>query len=284
MLAEAKKSEDEDGEPVGIFSHHPFPKEGLPEDTTETLVVQVQRILSKMKLVDHPAWEKMPEEMLELEEGMKQNRETIWAGRKLRPEHSATNPTTFSANLRGKLQKVYVPVEDEFRKDLWPTLHLVWGRLEEHVVMRNLSQLKDPHRSLPVKVWEGLEEEVGLFPARLQELLDALGSSTELPSFKELLSVVCGGSLEQSCTFCGTTMIVEAVEREVEGCLFGAPTVCLRPFLPVFFSCGALSCEEGILEKMNAWVDWGNAVSKTRNKLHLNQCDHCFRLADNVHR
>ena len=284
MLAEAKKSEDEDGEPVGIFSHHPFPKEGLPEDTTETLVVQVQRILSKMKLVDHPAWEKMPEEMLELEEGMKQNRRQTWAGRKLRPEHSATNPTTFSANLRGKLQKVYVPVEDEFRKDLWPTLHLLWGRLEEHVVMSGLSQLKDPRRSLPVKVWEGLEEEVGLFPARLQELLDALGSSTELPSFKELLSVFCGGSLEQSCTFCGTTMIVKAVEREVEGCFEGAPTVCLRPFLPVFFFCGESSCEEGRSEKIQTWVDWGNAVSMTRGKLGRNQCDHCFKLADNVHR
>ena len=234
MLAEAKKSEDEDGEPVGIFSHHPFPKEGLPEDTTETLVVQVQRILSKMKLVDHPAWEEMPEEMLELEEGMKQMRETIWAGRKQRPEHRTTNPTPYP-DLRAKLKEASVPVEDEFRKDLWTTLHLVWGRLEEHV-MSNLSQLKDPRRSLPVKVWEGLEEEVGLFPARLQELLDALGSSTELPSFKELLSVFCGGSLEQSCTFCGTTMIVKAVEREVEGCLEGAPTVFLRPFLPVFFS------------------------------------------------
>ena len=282
MLAEAKKSEDEDGEPVGIFSHHPFPKEGLSEDTAETLVVQVQRILSKMKLVDHPAWEKMPEEMLELEEGMKQNRETIWAGRKLGPEHRTTILHTYP-DLRAKLKEASVPVEDEFRKDLWPTLHLVWGRLEEHV-MSNLSQLKDPRRSLPVKVWEGLEEEVGLFPARLQELLDALGSSTELPSFKELLSVFCGGSLEQSCTFCGTTMIVKAVEGEVEGCLFGAPTVCLLPFLPVFFSCGALSCEEGISEKIQTWVDWGNAVSMTRGKLCHNQCDHCFRLADNVHR
>ena len=55
-LAKAKarggaSSED----PVGMWSHHPFPKEGLPEDIAETLFVQMQRILSKMRQVGHPA-------------------------------------------------------------------------------------------------------------------------------------------------------------------------------------------------------------------------------------
>ena len=57
---------------------------------------------------------------------------------------------------------------------------------------------------MPLKMWDGLEDEVGLFPIRLQELIDAI-SSAEMPSFKELLRVYCGGSLDQICNFCGAS-------------------------------------------------------------------------------
>ena len=79
-------------------------------------------------------------------------------------------------------------------------------------------------------------------------------------------------------------MTVEAVQCEVKGSLEEVPTVCLQPFLPILFCCGELTCEDGTSEKMRAWLDWATAVNLTRNKLFNNQCDYCFKLADNVHR
>ena len=87
-LARAKKLEEEGKVssrlPVGISSHHPFPKEGLPEDTLEILTVQVHRILIKMRLAGHPAHadSKIHDDLLELERAMEMNRHSIWAQRK----------------------------------------------------------------------------------------------------------------------------------------------------------------------------------------------------------
>ena len=55
-MANASKREEERGR-VGIFSHHPFPEDGMAEDIGETVVVQVQQILANMKETGHPAYD-----------------------------------------------------------------------------------------------------------------------------------------------------------------------------------------------------------------------------------
>ena len=82
-LAKAKKLEVEgkisSRVPVGMYSHHPFPKEGLPEDTLEVLTVQVHRILIKMRLAGHPAHadSRIHDYLLELEKDMQWNRDAL---------------------------------------------------------------------------------------------------------------------------------------------------------------------------------------------------------------
>ena len=154
----------------------------------------------------------------------------------------------------------------------------------DHEVITRLDCLKDPLDAMPPKMWKGVEEEVGHFPARLKELLDALTSDTDLPSFKDLLRVYCGGSLEQSCTSCLTTINVEAVEAQAEGIKMGVPTVCLQPFLPILFSCSEQGCYNDLLERIKAWLDWASAVSMTYDKLSDNRCDNCFKFSEDVHR
>ena len=113
-----------------------------------------------------------------------------------------------NGDLYTKLNQPSLLFEDETWQDLWSTLYLVWGSLLDHNLITRLDRLKDPRDAMPPKMWKGVEEEVGHFPARLKQLLDALTSDTDLPSFKALLRVYCGGSLEQSCTSCLTTINV----------------------------------------------------------------------------
>ena len=288
-LAQAKKLEEEgkvsSRVPVGIYSHHPFPKEGLREDTLETLVFQAHRILIKMRLacLSGYASSEMHDDLLFFEKYMEANRHAIWAERKIRPRHDTTFGLKLSQRLESILEKYSIPAEDMICEDLWSTFNLVWGRLYDQNVMRWLNNLKEPHDAVPLKIWDGLEDEIGLFPTRVQELIDAV-SSTQVPSFKELLRIYCGGNLEQNCTFCGITMTVVAVTREVEGWRTDVPTVCLHPFLPLLFHCGEDTCERDFSEKLNAWDDLSAAVNMLHNKLAFNKCDFCFKLSENVYR
>ena len=271
--------------PVGIYSHHPFPREGLPEDIQEALVTQIHRILIKMKLAGHPAYScpEMRDDLIELEKTMEWNRRLIWRERKIRPLHDKRSPLADCSRLQTKMQDT-IQAEDAGFGDLWPTLQLLWGRFfEHHTVLRRLNNLKEPRNSVPLKMWDGLEDEVGLFPIRLQELIDAI-SSAEMPSFKELLSIYCGGSLEQICNFCGANVTVEAVAREVEGLHMDVPIVCILPFMLPMFHCGKAGCAEEFSKKLRLWDDWSIAVVAVQKKLDCNKCDFCFKLSEKVYR
>ena len=115
-------------------------------------------------------------------------------------------------------------------------------------------------------MWEGLEDEVGLFPVRLKELIDGINQA-EMPSFRELLRIYCGGSLEQICTFCGTNFTVEAVAREAEGSHMDVPIVCILPFMLPMFQCGMASCAEDFAKRLRLWDDWSLAVVAVHKKL-----------------
>ena len=89
----------------------------------------------------------------------------IWAGQKLFPKtKQVVLGTCFSLPNKNLLFDPY---------DLWSTLHLVLGRLQSHIVLVALNTMKDPHSSVPEELWQLVEREVGSFPARLQDLLQA---------------------------------------------------------------------------------------------------------------
>ena len=74
--------------PVGLFSHHPFPLAGLLGNTMEMLIILNQRVLYKMAETGHPAWD-LPE-VRQFEQSLRENRQIIWAQRKLSPEKEIT--------------------------------------------------------------------------------------------------------------------------------------------------------------------------------------------------
>ena len=215
------------------------------------------------------------------------NRMWIWASRKLFPELSPKlevdeDGSTNDYPLFG--QTCSMQLYDEASENIWKILHLVWGRLISHTVAVRMSNLKDPRQSVPVDAWEDfIEDDVGLFPVRLRELLNAFNSNQFL-SYKELLKAWCGGSLVQPCSFCDTTMTVEAVSRKVEGCERGVAVVSLLPHMTPMYCCGASTCEEEMDSKENAWWKWSNAVILASNKLFGNRCNFCFKLSEEVHR
>ena len=80
-------------------------------------------------------------------------------------------------------------------------------------------------------------------------------------------------------------MTVEAVNGEVKGCKKGVPVVSLLPHMTQMFSCGAPACDEEMVSKVIAWRKWRSALTLAYNKLGAeNECNFCFKLAEEVHR
>ena len=276
-MAKASKREEERGR-VGIFSHHPFPEDGMAEDIGETLVVQVQQILANMKETGDPAYDVALEDLSQLEMGLQSIRANIWEARKV------GYPAVYCTPEVGKSWEnlCKLPVY----QGVWQTFILLLGRVVDYDLVARFDLLKEPRKAIPDELWTDATGDVdGPFLDRLEELLALVTSAAELPSFEELLKVWCGGSLEQNCTFCGTPVNIEAVFGEGRGRMYGVPTVMILPFLPTFFSCDAESCGDDLVEKGKKWMDWANAVGMTSTKLfRSSRCDHCFKGSDYVHR
>jgi len=292
-LARAKELQEEGKDlskvQVSISSHHPFPAKGLLKDTTETFVVLILRILSEMRLTPKSAYD-LPyfhEKLTKLERAMDENRRMIWTNRKIRPEQFRIAAVDTCRDQYFRTKEAVVMVKNKASEDLWPTLHLVWGRLMEHMVTLQIDMLKDPRSAVPLEVWDGLEDGIGPFPDRLKELVTAL-CSTKFPSFKNLLSIYCGGSLVQDCSFCSIPVTVAAVEGEVlgwqGGMVKGVATALHLPYMPPMYCCGSASCKEKMLEKHSVWTDWAVAVWTVINKLGFSVCHNCFKLAEEIHR
>ena len=289
-LAMARQSEEVGKEPVGVFSQHPFPDpepclESGSTETTEFLVDVIQKVLVRLKSTN-PALFLHIDQLPQLEEIMEMNRRQIWVQRKSLPKQakdfSIEDGCSTEYLLFPKISQIQL--NNETSQNIWSTLHLVWGRLIEHLVAVKMSMLKDPRQAMPLDSWKDfIEDDAGLSPVRLKELLQAF-SSNQFISFKELLQVFCGGSLVQCCSFCDATMTVEAVYAEVKGCGKGVPAVSLLPHFPPMYGCGAPTCEEEMTSKVKAWSKWSLAVTLTRNKLDKSRCNFCFKLAEEVHR
>ena len=278
-LASAKNGEG--GDTIGIYSHHPFSDAKLSDDPVEAMVMLLQKILQKIRSSKQPAFTKVQSQLLQLGEAMKKWREEIWADKKLYPG----GPKDYDVSSCTKLffEMAYIEDEDLVRQDLWRILHLVMGKLLDYQNVLWLNGLKNPRETVPAELWIGLEQEVGPFPSRVTELIKAL-SGTQLPSFQELLKVVCGGSLLQACSVCNTTISVAAVWGEVEGIYSRTPSVLLGPNLPPLFNCGANTCMEAIRSQVKASIKWTAGVFATYAKLLPNQCGFCLQLPEKVHR
>ena len=275
LAKEAEQLERGDGSSssVGLFSQHPFLLSGKLDDTSELLVNLIQRILVKIWQTGHPAWDL--DEVKQMVMRTQECRQLIWADRKLFPKTRQAAPRVLICPPLKSLS--FDP------NNLWSTLHLVIGRLSSQNKLVIVSSLKEPHTSIPEKLWQAVDREVGIFPARLNDLIQAFyDRSDHIPPFLDLLKVFCGGTLLQKCSFCSENLTVTAMADEVNGCQKGVSTVLLEPHLPVLFACSATTCRKQIEFQEGNWVRWIAAVTATHRKLM--SCDFCFKGAEELHR
>ena len=160
-----------------------------PDDTLEILAILMQKIIFKMLssgMWSHPGF-RGP--LTQLGEAMSEGIEQTWAMRRVFPREFSILCLD-KGGLYEETQKIRV---GDLWSD-WSTLHLVWGRLIEYRRVAQLNSLKEPREALPKELWTGLREEMGVFPVRVAELIKAF-SGDKFPSFKELLKIICGGTV-----------------------------------------------------------------------------------------
>ena len=121
-------------------------------------------------------------------------------------------PEEFVKNQCFDFSKLFDDARQIRVQNLWPTVHLVWETLINCRVVGELSSLKEPQEEAPRKELRiGLQEEIGVFPGHVEEVIQAFSGDdvrNEVPSFKKLLEIICGGTLVQKCSFCDASLTV----------------------------------------------------------------------------
>ena len=103
-------------------------------------------------------------------------------------------------------------------------------------------------------------------------------------SYKEVLKIICGGSLEKECCNCRKPVMVEEALMWSRP---GQPAVTLLCTAPGVVFCGENdACQVAFDFKMTEFMGWGVAsAGVVSNQMHT-RCDNCFSLtpSDEIHR
>lgn len=264
---------------VSIFSHHPFPIDGLPGDIHERLILTLGRIIAKMRSTRHKAYTILKDQIDALECAVISAQRRIWATRKVYPKDF--NNYVFEEllvpfnNFVNENQGSYINAKKSpFAKlDLWASLLLF---VEEIVLMAAVTT--------PRFKQDVISKEQTDFLRRLEQL-GAAGTRKILPTFLSFLEILCGGSLIQKCSFCHVATTIEALGWNGKGCNQRRfSTVVAKPHNPLVFCCRRKGCAQqlqdvsfDIIGKAFRWdqiLESGSAM----------RCDNCYLLSMRVHR
>ena len=164
---------------------------------------------------------------------------------------------------------------------IWWSLHLVWKLLDNLDFALAVPSFKDPRMAAPEQLRNGLEGDCDAFTTAVQEIVDAFKS--KIPSFTDLLKIFCGGSLEQTCTFCNKSIVVAGVRDSVQP---GSSLVVFLPYMSRQFICGGENCLDQMFICNEKWRKWFIAVLASHAKHKATCCNLCFKLVplDTIHR
>jgi hypothetical protein len=268
---------------VDLGSHHPFPANGTPEDATEALVFLALRVYAKMRQTNHPAISTKADLLKELWSKLDGNLVDIYMDRKIFPPAHTIDDIDDCVDFTEKTSGLlFDEIGDQV--DLWSTLHLILDLKINVQFFRQLYNLKEPFVSIPEELWQGIDRDVGAFPSIVEQIIATFYRGSQIPPFKELLKIVCGGSLTQACTFCNSQIVVEAIVGQAKGTRVNVPSVSVEPHLSRIFHCGDKSCMEQTRSKIMLVCKWRMAVCAAEARLAENRCDFCFKLSEKVHR
>jgi len=275
--------------PVGVYSPHPFPVEGVQEDRSEALIIIMQRILLEIRLSNHRAYAFLPAAGKRLEEGMIRSRAEIWFQRKIYPAKEKTPIWSFYLCNQLFNDTRGLKVEEDPR-GLWSSLRLVWSVLFAQDIALKVECLKEPRKAVPQEMWHpSIKDDCSTFNAMLDQVSQLL--QKRIPPFPKFLEIFCGGSLAQRCSTCTQAIVVGAVMGQAKGrpqdrgllaLISPVPLVLGKPFVSRVYSCGTPLCSMGFRVK-DCWSKWEKAVS-IAFECKSTRCDSCFKLATNIHR
>ena len=257
-----------------------------PDDRMERMTLTMQRILEKMKLTNHPTYQRHQSEMEEIANGLLNLRERIYNERlfdtkgyhmKVQYMRGASNDTVNAvSNKIGQRS-------DHFKT--WETYMTLTMLLVYVETVRLAKTLKSPEISLPSK-WREPTRNVDSFLKIVEQILEALEEQVVVHS--HLAAIACQGNPEQKCSICQRDITVTAIlYPEVPLWCVGTPVVLLSPIEDVSYSCGNDECTaEAVGKKKTSFGAWSATVGATVVKLTATKCDFCFLLAPlkEVHR
>ena len=148
--------------------------------------------------------------------------------------------------------------------------------------------------SVPEELRHCVEKEAGLFPGIVDKIIEAFTSSGphQFPTFQQLLEIMCGGNLNQTCMSCNKQIVVSASggpdeagpPDEAGGPGSNIHKVIVHPYLPRMFFCGETLCVEESERRILPFYKWLAAVCAAFARLAPNRCDFCFKFSEKVHR
>ena len=289
-LVAAKMAWREGDSPVHIGSHSKYPAIDCHGGTFENLVLLVMQVIGKMKQTDHPAFSMdVPKALLQQiwNKMAGENLNVIYTYKRIYPpaqSYAAAAKMDDPEELLEKIKEIsFDDIEDQL--GLWKTLKLILVKLSEHQLILGAQSLKelDVSVAVPEELRHCVEKEVGPFPSIVEKIIEAfISSDPQFPTFQQLLEIMCGGNLNQTCTMCNKQIVVSA-----SGSGFDTEKmdrVVVHPYLPRMFFCGDEFCVEESDRRIFTFYKWVVAVNAAVVRLKPNRCDFCFKLSEKVHR
>ena len=273
--------------PVHIGSHPDYPAIDLHGDPTENLVLLVMQVIGKMRQTNHPAFSIDVAKALLQQIWHSMDGRNIYRHKRIFPPAlpllPIDDPEVFEQQLQQIKEISFDDTEDQL--GLWKTLKLILVKLSEHQLILGAQSLKelDVSVAVPEELRHCVEKEVGPFPSIVEKIIEAfISSDPQFPTFQQLLEIMCGGNLNQTCTMCNKQIVVSA-----SGSGFDTEKmdrVVVHPYLPRMFFCGDEFCVEESDRRIFTFYKWVVAVNAAVVRLKPNRCDFCFKLSEKVHR
>ena len=260
----------------------PFPITGQPGDLLEKATIVLWQLLHKFGMIHPRVARDFREEMDKAFAGLMEIMLSIWENRKdfthpgkMLNKANSTNvngvfdvlATINEAIKRGK------PVVDSFQ--LWNIIRIVHPVINEvYFISNGLKALKDPQAELPDElkelVSEGLVSQVK-FLAVTDQVLDAL--ATQIIPYQEVLKVICGGNINQTCHFCEKEIVIADVNVAA-----GGPAVIFYLYSMGLYTCGTGDCIDKGFALKKKEKQFAYAVISTITEQMFNVCDFCSLL------
>ena len=282
--------------PVHIGSHPKYLAVDLHGDPNKNLVPLVMHVIGKMKETNHPSFSIDVAKALLQQIWHSMDGRNIYRHKRIFPPalplSPIDDPEVFGQQLRQIKEISFDDVEDQL--GLWKTLQLILVNLEKHQNILAAQGLKELDVSVPEELRHCVEKEVGLFPGIVDKIIEAFTSSGphQFPTFQQLLEIMCGGNLNQTCMSCNKQIVVSASggpdeagpPDEAGGPGSNIHNVIVHPYLPRMFFCGETLCVEESERRILPFYKWLAAVCAAFARLAPNRCDFCFKLSEKVHR